>query len=142
MPCRIPSFAVFLLPLALAGSTLGHGQVRWFITSTTTYPAADAYASSPDPNSPIRKLNTYGPAAPFTGADITCGVSTSPRLILLSIIVYAIARRQQRRRCCCSCCRWKYSDIRLGTMDLFVRKSSLSMTLNLTLLHRHPGKYS
>ena len=61
--------ASLALPLVHA-----HGQVRSFITSTTTYPAADAYASSPDPNSPIRKLNTYGPAAPFTGADITCGV--------------------------------------------------------------------
>ncbi|KIM20933.1 carbohydrate-binding module family 1 protein [Serendipita vermifera MAFF 305830] len=62
-----------LVPLLLAGSVLGHGQVRYFITSTTTYPAADAYASSPDPNSPIRKLDTYGPAAPFTGSAITCG---------------------------------------------------------------------
>lgn len=69
----LSSKALALLPLALAGTALGHGQVRWFITSDTTYPAADAYASSPDPNSPIRKLNTYGPAAPFTGPDITCG---------------------------------------------------------------------
>jgi lytic cellulose monooxygenase (C1-hydroxylating) len=69
--------SIALLRALLAGSALGHGQVRWFITSTTTYPAADAYATSPDPNSPIRKLNTYGPAAPFTGADITCGVSAS-----------------------------------------------------------------
>ncbi|KAG8820677.1 hypothetical protein FRC19_008677 [Serendipita sp. 401] len=62
-----------LLPLGLATSVLGHGQVRYFITSTTTYPAADAYAASPDPSSPIRKLDTYGPAAPFTGTAITCG---------------------------------------------------------------------
>ncbi|KIM20932.1 carbohydrate-binding module family 1 protein, partial [Serendipita vermifera MAFF 305830] len=61
------------LPALLASSILGHGQVRHFITSTTTYRAADAYASLPDPNSPIRKLDTYGPAAPFTDATITCG---------------------------------------------------------------------
>ncbi|KIM20926.1 carbohydrate-binding module family 1 protein [Serendipita vermifera MAFF 305830] len=62
-----------ILPIILASSALGHGQVRSFITSTTTYPAADAYSSSPDPNSPIRKLDTYGPAEPFTGSAITCG---------------------------------------------------------------------
>ena len=63
--------------LLLVPVVLGHGQVRSFITSSKTYPAADAYASAADPNSPIRKLNTYGPAAPFTGADITCGVGLS-----------------------------------------------------------------
>lgn len=71
----IIDYKAALVPILSASVALGHGQVRSFITSTTTYPAADAYASSPDANSPIRKLNTYGPAAPFTGADITCGVS-------------------------------------------------------------------
>ncbi|KAG6856681.1 hypothetical protein H0H87_001895 [Tephrocybe sp. NHM501043] len=52
---------------------LAHGQVRNFIASSGTYAAADAYASAL-PDSPIRKLNTYGPAADFTGANITCGV--------------------------------------------------------------------
>lgn len=67
-------FLGILAFLLLVPVVLGHGQVRSFITSEKTYPAADAYASASDPNSPIRKLNTYGPAAPFTGADITCGV--------------------------------------------------------------------
>jgi len=69
----IINYKTALVPILYASVVLGHGQVRSFITSTTTYPAADAYASSPDSSSPIRKLNTYGPAAPFTGADITCG---------------------------------------------------------------------
>lgn len=83
----ILSYRITLLPLLWASVVLGHGQVRSFITSTNTYPAADAYSSSPNPNSPIRKLNTYGPAAPFTGADITCGVSRvslAPSLEMLS----------------------------------------------------------
>ena len=67
------------ISLALALTTflppvLGHGQVHNFITPRKTYAAADAYAAA-DPNSPIRKLNTYGPAADFTGVNITCGVS-------------------------------------------------------------------
>ena len=63
-------FAITIsLPIAF-----GHGQVRNFITSSKTYAAADAYGAA-DPNSPIRKLNTYGPAADFTSATITCGVS-------------------------------------------------------------------
>ena len=53
---------------------LGHGQVHSVVTSYGTYPVADAYAAV-NPASPMRKLNTYGPAADFTGADITCGVS-------------------------------------------------------------------
>lgn len=57
---------------SLLPSVLGHGQVRNFIASSGTYPAADAYASAL-PNSPIRKLNTYGPAADFTSATIACG---------------------------------------------------------------------
>ncbi|KAG6916994.1 hypothetical protein DXG01_004339 [Tephrocybe rancida] len=51
---------------------LAHGQVRNFIAASGTYPSADAYASAL-PNSPIRKLNTYGPAADFTSVNITCG---------------------------------------------------------------------
>lgn len=64
-----------LLQAAVVTSVLGHGQVHWFITEDATYAAADAYAELPDPTSPLRKLNTYAPAAPFTGPDITCGVS-------------------------------------------------------------------
>lgn len=63
-----------LLPVLMASAAYGHGQVRYFITSTTTYPAADGYATSADPTSPVRKLDTYGPAVPFTGSAITCGV--------------------------------------------------------------------
>ncbi|GLB40997.1 putative glycosyl hydrolase family 61 [Lyophyllum shimeji] len=67
------SVSVSLVALcSLVPAVLGHGQVRNFIASSGTYPAADAYAS-PLPNSPIRKLNTYGPAADFTGKNITCG---------------------------------------------------------------------
>ncbi|KAG8998680.1 hypothetical protein FRB94_004664 [Tulasnella sp. JGI-2019a] len=66
--------------LALAAYSLytplvaGHGQVHKIITATNTYIAADAYAAA-DPTSPIRKLNTYGPAADMLGEDIVCGVS-------------------------------------------------------------------
>lgn len=63
---------------------LGHGQVHKIITATNTYIAADAYAAA-DPTSPIRKLNTYGPADPFTGEDIVCGVGA------LSIPTFIIA---------------------------------------------------
>ncbi|KAJ3555081.1 hypothetical protein NM688_g2773 [Phlebia brevispora] len=63
-------------PLVLLASSvpfvLGHGQVHSVTTSYGTYAAADAYAAV-DPTSPLRKLNTYGPAANFTGPDITCG---------------------------------------------------------------------
>jgi hypothetical protein len=71
----IINYKIAFLPILWASLAQAHGQVRSFITSTATYPSADAYASSPDSSSPIRKLNTYGSAAPFTGADITCGVS-------------------------------------------------------------------
>lgn len=54
---------------------LGHGQVHKIITATTTYIAADAYGAV-DPTSPIRKLNTYGPASSMVGEDIVCGVSS------------------------------------------------------------------
>ncbi|KAG8895257.1 hypothetical protein FRB99_000682 [Tulasnella sp. 403] len=53
-------------------AALGHGQVHRVITPSNVYIAADAYAVA-DPTSPIRKLSTYGPAADFTGPDITCG---------------------------------------------------------------------
>ncbi|CAL1708484.1 unnamed protein product [Somion occarium] len=53
-------------------AVLGHGQVHKFITLTKSYAAADAYGAA-DPNSPIGKLNTYGPAADFTSSTITCG---------------------------------------------------------------------
>ncbi|KAI0073226.1 family 61 endoglucanase [Panus rudis PR-1116 ss-1] len=62
------SFAI----IASIPTVFGHGQVHNFITSTKTYAAPDAY-STPDPSSPFRKLNTYGPAADFTGPNITCG---------------------------------------------------------------------
>lgn len=81
-----------LISLTLANTVFGHGQVRWFITSTTTYPAADAYASLPDPSSPIRKLNTYGFANPFTGADITCGVSSWCNPSAASLLARCAAR--------------------------------------------------
>lgn len=80
-------FASTLLASLAVPLVHAHGQVRWFITSTTTYPAADAYASSPNPNSPIRKLNTYGPAAPFTGADITCGPGgNNPAAVIAPVV--------------------------------------------------------
>lgn len=68
----------------LASLVAGHGQVRKIITHNpvATYIAADAYAAA-DPNSPIRKISEYGPAAPFTGTNITCGVG--PSLFALNI---------------------------------------------------------
>ncbi|KAI0784093.1 family 61 endoglucanase [Abortiporus biennis] len=63
----------FALVLPFLPVVFGHGQVRNFITSTNIYASADAYAAVADPNSPIRKLNTYGPAADFTSNTITCG---------------------------------------------------------------------
>lgn len=69
---RIPAASLVLLASA-APLVLGHGQVHSVVTSSGTYQAADAYAAV-DPTSPLRKLNTYGPAADFTGPDITCGV--------------------------------------------------------------------
>ncbi|THG98883.1 hypothetical protein EW026_g3369 [Hermanssonia centrifuga] len=68
---RIPAASLVLLASA-APLVLGHGQVHSVVTSSGTYQAADAYAAV-DPTSPLRKLNTYGPAADFTGPDITCG---------------------------------------------------------------------
>lgn len=66
--------ALALLPLlALTPSAHAHGQLRNFIAASGTYAAADAYGAAL-PNSPIRKISEYGPAAPFTGANITCGV--------------------------------------------------------------------
>jgi len=47
--------------LFLVAYVFGQGQVLPFITSTTMYPAANAYASEADPNNPICKLNIYGP---------------------------------------------------------------------------------
>ena len=69
---RIQAASLVLLAAA-APLVLGHGQVHSVTTSAGTYAAADAYAAV-DPTSPLRKLNTYGPAANFTGPDITCGV--------------------------------------------------------------------
>ncbi|KAG8888981.1 hypothetical protein FRB98_006245 [Tulasnella sp. 332] len=63
------TFAAFGLYVS---RVFGHGQVHKIITATTTYIAADAYAAA-DPTSPIRKLNTYGPAADMLGEDIVCG---------------------------------------------------------------------
>ncbi len=70
---KIPAASLVLLA-SCAPLVLGHGQVHSVTTSYGTYPAADAYAAV-DPTSPLRKLNTYGPAANFTGPDITCGVN-------------------------------------------------------------------
>lgn len=68
--------ASFLPLFALAlPSVLAHGQVRQFISSSGVWTAADAYGAA-NSSSPIRKLNTYGPAANFIGANITCGVSS------------------------------------------------------------------
>ncbi|KAI0826292.1 glycosyl hydrolase family 61-domain-containing protein [Irpex lacteus] len=66
--------ASLVLLAAAAPVVLGHGQVHSVIIASpsATFPAADAYAAA-DPTSPLRKLNTYGPAANFTGPDITCG---------------------------------------------------------------------
>lgn len=64
------SLIAFLLALTPAVSA--HGQLRKFISSSGTYTAADAY-TTPLPDSPIRKISEYGPAAPFTGKNITCG---------------------------------------------------------------------
>lgn len=58
--------------LALAPAVSAHGQMRYFTSSSGTYSQADAYAAA-DPASPIRKVSEYGPAAPFNGANITCG---------------------------------------------------------------------
>lgn len=67
--------ASLVLLAVVTPSVLGHGQVHSVIISSpsATFQAADAYAAA-DPASPLRKLNTYGPAANFTGPDITCGV--------------------------------------------------------------------
>lgn len=73
---HLTTVTVFIALAASIPSALGHGQVHNFITSKATYAAADAYAAV-DPASPIRKLNTYGPAADFTGVNITCGVSNT-----------------------------------------------------------------
>lgn len=71
-PSKIQAASLVLLAAAV-GLVSAHGQVHSVITSSGTYQAADAYAAV-DPTSPLRKLNTYGPAANFTGPDITCGV--------------------------------------------------------------------
>lgn len=72
-----PTMKIQAAPLVVLAScaplVFGHGQVHSVTTSYGTYAAADAYAAV-DPTSPLRKLNTYGPAANFTGPDITCGV--------------------------------------------------------------------
>lgn len=67
---RVSASLAFVASLPVV---LGHGQVHNFITAQKTYAAADAYAAA-DPSSPLRKLNTYGPAADFTSPTITCGV--------------------------------------------------------------------
>ncbi|KAH8806680.1 glycoside hydrolase [Flagelloscypha sp. PMI_526] len=61
-----------LLAISLLPTILAHGQVRYFYSSYGTWSAADAYAAA-NASSPIRKLNTYGPAADFTNINITCG---------------------------------------------------------------------
>lgn len=66
------SASLLALVLAIAPVVHGHGQLRNFIASSGTYAAADAY-TTPLANSPIRKISEYGPAAPFTGNNITCG---------------------------------------------------------------------
>lgn len=72
---NIKAASLVLLAAAIP-LVLGHGQVHSVIIASpaATYQAADAYAAVL-PTSPLRKLNTYGPAADFTGPDITCGVS-------------------------------------------------------------------
>ena len=65
--------AWFAFLVSVAPLVLGHGQVHSVTTNYGTYPAADAYAAV-DPTSPLRKLNTYGPAN-FSDSTITCGVS-------------------------------------------------------------------
>lgn len=72
---RIPAASLVFL-VSTAPLVFGHGQVHSVVTNYGTYAAADAYAAV-DPTSPLRKLNTYGPAANFTGPDITCGVRSS-----------------------------------------------------------------
>ncbi|KAH8089935.1 family 61 endoglucanase [Cristinia sonorae] len=69
---QLTTITVSVALAAFLPSAFGHGQVHNFITAKKTYAAADAYAAV-DPNSPIRKLNTYGPAADFTNINITCG---------------------------------------------------------------------
>lgn len=64
--------AALLALLAAAPSVLAHGQLRKFIAASGTYTAADAYGPA-DATSVVRKISEYGPAAPFTGANITCG---------------------------------------------------------------------
>ncbi|KAI0682924.1 glycosyl hydrolase family 61-domain-containing protein [Cytidiella melzeri] len=66
--------ASLVLLAAATPVVLGHGQVHSVIIASpaATFAAADAYLAV-DPTSPLRKLNTYGPAANFTGPDITCG---------------------------------------------------------------------
>ena len=79
--------SAYLALLASLPIVFGHGQVHNFITSQRTYAAADAYASA-DPTSPLRKLNTYGPAADFTSPTITCGVRIRQYLIAILLTTH------------------------------------------------------
>ncbi|GJE96295.1 glycosyl hydrolase family 61 protein [Phanerochaete sordida] len=69
-PLKLQAASLVLLAAALR-AVHAHGQVHSVITNYGTYQAADAYQAV-DPTSPLRKLNTYGPAN-FTTPDITCG---------------------------------------------------------------------
>nr|AAM22493.1 family 61 endoglucanase [Phanerodontia chrysosporium] len=69
-PLKLQAASLVLLAASLR-SVEGHGQVHSVITNYATYPAADAYQAV-DPTSPLRKLNTYGPAN-FTSPENTCG---------------------------------------------------------------------
>jgi lytic cellulose monooxygenase (C1-hydroxylating) len=70
-PLKIQAASLVFLATTLR-LVKGHGQVHSVITSSGPYQAADAYQAA-DPTSPLRKLNTYGPAN-FTDSEITCGV--------------------------------------------------------------------
>ena len=95
--------SAYLALLASLPLVFGHGQVHNFITSQRTYAAADAYASA-DPTSPLRKLNTYGPAADFTSPTITCGVCISS-IFGCHPTYYAYPQNSGR---------WKYSSFRVS----------------------------
>ncbi len=107
--------ASLVLLAAAAPVVLGHGQVHSVIIASpsATFPAADAYAAA-DPTSPLRKLNTYGPAANFTGPDITCGVSTRCRSSTTSSLLRRmlfVARREYPHHAIGSCRCWKFGHI-------------------------------
>ncbi|KAH7102676.1 glycoside hydrolase [Auriculariales sp. MPI-PUGE-AT-0066] len=75
-----------VLPVILAlPAVLAHGQVRSFTSSSGTWTSADAYTTA-NASSPIRKLNTYGPAAGFTGINITCGEGGNTPVSVLATV--------------------------------------------------------